>query len=69
MCVGVLIGLDTTKFSGSMKIVGQKLERYLKKTNTKKIPKESLIEKNGWKSKKSIFLLIPRGLLDSLSCK
>lgn len=69
MCVGVLMGLDIKKFSGSIKKVGRKKTKNINKLIIIIKPIASFEEKNGWKSEKSIKFFKPKGLLDKVSCK
>lgn len=67
--MGVIRGLAGVKLSGSLNMYG-----YVRVNNINDIiiiinPERSLKEKNGWKGILSMFLLIPKGLLEPVWCR
>jgi len=64
MWIGVTKGLARVKLSGSDKKYGEIRMSMIKMKIVKLNPKISFHEKKGWKETLSIFLFVPRGLLD-----
>jgi len=66
MCLGVIIGFASEKFSGSISMLGERRMTIMKILVKIKNPRTSFIVKYRWNGIRSEFELIPRGLFDPL---
>lgn len=67
--IGVFIGFAGEKLSGSDSINGSEKFKVSRIVSIVENPIKSLIEKYGWNGILSMFLLIPIGLFEPVSCK